>query len=209
MQADLPLAAHHGAAGTALLVQQPSTTEDPGFELGEDVSQQRNVEREAQWGATVQTEGREQLSARETMIKYGDSLRSAIHTYEFVTSQLTGLLERKLNLGLARIVTDFLYHDAGRLVTFANMVRNRDRAHFDDLVAGSDEAFQVCVRVRPLFPHERAEGEYEAVSCGRLDRQQVTVHEGSLNRSGRRLEMVHHNLMVHKLWNETVRSSGW
>ena len=41
---------------------------EPEFELGEDVSQLRHQERERVWAST-KVEGREQLSARETMIK--------------------------------------------------------------------------------------------------------------------------------------------
>ncbi len=44
-----------------------SVVPEVDFELGEDVSQQ-NRERELAW-ATAKLEGREQLSARETMIK--------------------------------------------------------------------------------------------------------------------------------------------
>jgi len=172
------------------------------FELGEDVSQQRNRDRELAW-SDVQTEGREQLSARETMIKYGANLQTAISAYHFIVEDLLPILERKLSLGLCRKITDFLFHDSGRLMTFGNMIRNRDAAHFEDLIAGSDGSFQVCVRVRPLFAHERADGEYSAVRCQPLHRRQVTVHEGSLDRSGRRMEMVHHNVMVHKLWDHT------
>eukprot|EP00750_Incisomonas_marina_P001298 INCI11091.1.p1 GENE.INCI11091.1~~INCI11091.1.p1 ORF type:complete len:772 (+),score=158.83 INCI11091.1:276-2591(+) len=175
----------------------------PDFELGEDVSQLRNQEREAAW-ASAETEGREQLSAREIMIKYGPNLQSAINAYHYIVNGLMPVLEAKLNLGLARTVVDFLYHDSGRLVTFANMLRNRDMAHFEDVVAGSDTSFQVCIRARPLFPHERADGEYNTILCQPLERRQVTIHEGSLDRSGRRMEMVHHNLMAHKVWDHTV-----
>ena len=179
----------------------------PDFELGEDVSQQRNAERERVW-ANARIEGREQLSARETMIKHGSSLQTAIRTYKYVVHVLMRILEEKLTLGLARSVTDFLYHDSGRLISFCNQLRNRDFAHFNDLVAGSDTAFQVCVRVRPLFSHEQQNGEYRTVFCDQLEKRQVTVHEGSLDRSGRRMEMVHHNLMFHKLWDDTVSNEA-
>lgn len=175
---------------------------EPAFELGEDVSQ-RNEAREKAWVGAA-TEGREQLSARETMIKYGTSLQQAIRIYEYVKNDLLWILEQKLTLGLAREVVDYLYYDSGRLITFCNMIRNRDAAHFDEVVRGSDTAFQVCVRVRPLFEHEQADGEYKTVLCAPLQRRQISVHEGSLDRSGRRMEMIHHNLMFHKIWNESV-----
>ncbi len=58
--------------GGASRQQQPAESSSAAapefeFELGEDVSQQ-NREREQAWAA-AKVEGREQLSARETMIK--------------------------------------------------------------------------------------------------------------------------------------------
>ena len=190
------------ADNNATATQPHAANVEVDFELGEDVSQ-RNTAREKAWAST-KTEGREQLSARETMIRYGSSLQQSIRTFQYVTGELMWILERKLTLPLARQVTDFLFYDSGRLITFCNMLRNRDYAHYNDLVKGSDTAFQICVRTRPLFEHEQAVGEYKTVFCQPLDKRQINVHEGSLDRSGRRMEMIHHNLMFHKLWDESV-----
>lgn len=64
---------------------------------------------------------------------------------------------------------------------------------------------RVCVRKRPLFPHERAQGEFDALTGfpGR-----IVVHDARMHADMRRMFMSHHDFAFDEVFDETANNEA-
>ena len=87
---------------------------------------------------------------------------------------------------------------------------------------GNEALIQVCVRKRPIFPHEISSSEFDVVTCcyinrdvnssGKMDpcvarsMNSVIIHDARMHSDMKRMYLDHHNFVFHKVFDEKAEN---
>jgi len=178
------------------------------FELGENVA---NEALDEQWKDAI-IDGRKHVSNRELALSHAHEFIQGIEYFRILEC-LADSINRNIrplcmlagNDYVFRIIIDYAFPGQGPLVPFVfQKLTSMNPAGIELL------PFRVCVRKRPLFPHEEEMGGYNTVqanyrhlvSDSRDINSSVTTHDGHLARNGRILTINHRSYKFDRVWDE-------
>eukprot|EP01065_Artemidia_motanka_P025403 TRINITY_DN30408_c0_g1_i1.p1 TRINITY_DN30408_c0_g1~~TRINITY_DN30408_c0_g1_i1.p1 ORF type:complete len:572 (+),score=179.32 TRINITY_DN30408_c0_g1_i1:65-1780(+) len=170
---------------------------------------------EARW-ADAHIDGREHLSTREAVLHHRVRLMSAVRDFTSLRQLAAGMRQKKCTLwtlphvGWEGQPDDFIVsavHSATGQGPAWQLAQRVSRPLLAAEKGCPPGRVLLCVRKRPLLPHETGRDEWDAVDCGTV-RKAVLCHDGRLARNGRRLELFHRLFSFDKVWGAAASTDS-
>jgi hypothetical protein len=165
----------------------------------------RNIEaRNAQEELWAQTnvDARQNLHMREAALRYKNRFQLAMDWYEIVkcivNSDETSFFYL-LHPGLLQLVVSFAFSQQHQDLVFALFQQKQIYSKTQEQKENNKTAFKIFVRPRPLLQFEIKSDEYKVVSTNEGSNV-VQLHDGRMDRTGRRLNMRHFEFSYDKVF---------
>ena len=169
------------------------------FELGEDVRNEARLTQDDAWKNAV-SDGRSHISHREYSELNKEEFMGAIKSFRIVRLLLRKfrcMENNSLSTEVIRHIIQYVFPPQLPLLTASYREKN---VH---VVSPSEYPFRLCVRSRPLMEFEKRMDAYSCVDTDALAKN-VTLHDGKMARSGRRLTMTHRQYVFDRIWGPGV-----